>query len=179
MSDIWITTDAAGFVLGCSPEALEMLGYSARGARGRELPNMFVRERPRLAELLQAAQGEPVEREAAFRPNDRKAVRVRFRIALAERMPGGAVTLLWTFALRWPIGMRLPAGVDRRQMIVLWRRDSMRCVFVPGDSQQRRLFVCGADDEVIHEELPTDVPAAFARAAELQKLAADGALRLD
>jgi PAS domain-containing protein len=170
MDDIWITTDAAGFVLGCSPAALEMLGYSARGARGRELSNMFIRERPRLTELLHAAQGGTVEREADFRPNDRKAVRVRFRITLAERLPGGAVTLLWTFDVRWPVGMRLPHGVDRRQLITIWRTGSLRCVFVPGGSEKRRLFVCGANDEVIHEEPTSDVDSAIVRAAELHKL---------
>jgi PAS domain-containing protein len=179
MDDIWITTDAAGFVMGCSPSALELLGYSARGARGRELPNMFIRERPRLAELLQAAQGEAIERDADFRPNDRKAIRVRFRITIGERMPSGAVTLLWTFFVRWPVGMRLPSGVDRRQLITIWRSGSLRCVFVPGGADKRRLFVCGSNDEIVHEEHADDVPGAFARAAELQKLAREGVLSLD
>jgi PAS domain-containing protein len=176
MDEIWITTDAAGFVMGCSPAALQMLGYTARGARGRELPNMFIRERPRLAELLQAAQGQVIEREADFRPNDRKAIRVRFRLALGERLSGGAATLLWTFDVRWPVGMRLPQGVDRRQLITLWRTDSLKCVFVPGGSDKRRLFVCSANDEVILEEPIVDVTTARARAAELQKLASEGAL---
>ena len=179
MDEIWITTDAAGFVLGCSPAALQMLGYSARGARGRQLPNMFIRERPRLAELLQACQGEPVEREAVFRPNDRKAIPVRFRVTHGERMPGGGATLLWTFFIRWPVGMRIPTGVDRRQLITVWRTESLRCVFVPGGTDKRRLFVCGSNDEIVHEEPADDVRTAFARAAELQALARTGALRLD
>ena len=179
MSEIWVTTDASGFVLGCSPAALEMLGYSARGARGRELPNMFVRERPRLVELLQAARGEVVDREADFRPNDRKAMRVRFRLTLAERLTDGSVTLLWTFFVRWPVGMRIPSGVDRRQLVTIWRTDSLRCVFVPGGVDKRRLLVCSLKDEVIHEEPAIDVPTAFARATALQKLASEGALGRD
>lgn len=179
MDDIWITTDAAGFVLGCSPAALEMLGYSARGARGRELPNMFIRERPRLAELLQAAQGEPIERDADFRPNDRKAIRVHFRITIGEQMPSGAVTLLWTFFVRWPVGMRIPSGVDRRQLITIWRSGSLRCVFVPGGADKRRLFVCGSNDEIVHEEAAEDVSSAFARAAELERLVREGAIRIE
>jgi len=133
-SDIWITTDAAGFVIACSPAALSLLGYSARGARGRELPNMFIRERPSLSELLRAAHGEPVEREAVFRPNDRKALPVRFRISAADGTSGVGVTLIWRFQLRWPVGMRIPAGVDRRQLITVWRGEAMRCIFVPAST---------------------------------------------
>jgi PAS domain-containing protein len=175
-SDIWITTDAAGFVLDCSDAAVELTGYSVRGARGRELPNMFVQDRPRLAELLTAAQGEVVDRVATFRPNDRKAIPVRFRLTRDEGPPGAPIVLRWTFEVRWPIGMRLPQGVDRRQLITIWRADPLRCIFVPGGNDKRRLIVCAANDEVVHEEPASDAAAAFARAAELQKLAATGAL---
>ena len=168
--DTWITTDAAGFVIACSPAALSLLGYSARGARGRELPNMFIRERPSLSELLRAAHGEPVEREAVFRPNDRKALPVRFRISAADGTSGVGVTLIWRFELRWPVGMRIPAGVDRRQLITVWRGEAMRCIFVPGGLDKRRLFVCGQDDEVLYEETAPGGAAAFARAGELRKL---------
>ena len=168
--DIWITTDAAGFVIACSPGALSLLGYSARGARGRALPNMFIRERPSLSELLRAAHGEPVERDAVFRPNDRKALPVRFRISAAETASGGSVSLLWRFELRWPVGMRIPPGVDRRQLITVWRGEAMRCIFVPGGLDKRRLLICGEDDEVLHEESAPSGAAAFARAAELRKL---------
>lgn len=177
--DIWIITDAAGFVMGCSAAAVRMLGYSARGARGRELPNMFIRERPRLAELLQAAQGAVIEREADFRPNDRKAIRVRFRISLGERLPGGKMTLLWTFDMRWPVRMRIPRGVDLRQLITIWRTDSLRCVFVPGGTDKRRLLVCSPKDEVLHEEPTSDIRSAWTRASELHKLAGQGALHLE
>lgn len=175
-ADIWVITDAAGFVHACSPEGLQMLGYSARGAKRRALPNMFVRERPQLSELLRAAQGEVIERYAHFRPNDRKAVRVRFRLTAAERLPDGGVLLLWRFQFRWPVGMRVPAGVDRRQLITIWRTPSLRCMFVPGGAEKRRLIVCSDDDEVIYEEPTPDASAAFARASELRKLAAAGAL---
>ena len=176
VSDTWVLTDAAGFVLSCSETALNMMNYSARGARGRELPNLFVRARPRLAEMLRAAQGEVIERDAYFRPNDRKAMPVRFRLTAAERTPGGAVSLLWIFELRWPVGMRIPAGVDRRQLITVWRAQSMRCVFVPGGADKRRLLLCTDNDEVLYEEPAPAGAAAFARAEELQKLAAAGTL---
>ena len=172
--DIWVITDAAGFVISCSAAALDMLGYSARGARGRELPNLFVGGRPQLVELLQAARGDVIERDAQFRPNDRKAIRVRFRLSAAEQLAGDGPTLLWRFDLRWPVGMRVPEGVDRRQLITVWRAASLRCVFVPGGIDKRRLFVCGRNDEVIHEEPAADAPSAFIRAAQLQKLMASG-----
>ena len=168
MSEIWIVTDAAGFVMECSAGALELLGYSARGARGRELPNMFVRDRPRLAELLRAAQGHVIEREAWFRPNDRKAIPLRFRLAPGDRFGPGTVSLRWTFDVRWPVAMRLPRGVDRRQLITLWRTADRRCVFVPGGADKRRLFVCGGNDEVIHEEPTPGGAAALARAVQLR-----------
>ena len=170
-NDVWILTDAAGFVVDCSPAALPLVGYTARGARRRELPNMFVRDRPRLAELLQAARGDVIERDAHFRPNDRKAIPVRFTLRRDE--DGAAQQLLrWTFALRWPIGMRIPAGVDRRQLITVWRGPSLRCVFVPGGTDKRLLLVCAANDEVIHEEPAGTGSAAFSRAAELHRLLA-------
>ena len=174
--EITIVTDAAGFVLDCSPSAVELIGYSARGARGRELPNMFVRERPRLIELLRAAQGEVIERSAHFRPNDRKAVPVRFRLSRGASSKDGEITLDWTFTLRWPMGMRLPAGVDRRQLITVWRAGAIRCVFVPGGENKRRLFVCADGDVVLHEEQAATISAAFARAGELQRMASEGAI---
>jgi PAS domain-containing protein len=173
-TSVWIITDAAGFVLSCSAAALELLGYSARGARGRQLPNMFVGNRPRLSELLFVAQGGEIERAAQFRPNDRKAIPVRFRVTAAECQPGAPVELTWTFDLRWPVGMRLPRGVDRRQLITVWRQQPLRCIFVPGGADRRRLLVCGEHDEVLHEEPAADAAAAFTRARELQKLATEG-----
>jgi len=172
--DVWIVTDAAGFVQDCSPAAVRLVGYTARGARGRELPNMFVSHRPRLNELLSAAQGITIERHAAFRPNDRKALPVHFRVERGEVLPDGQITLRWTFAVRWPVGMRLPHGVDRRQLITVWRSESMRCVFVPGGKDKRRLLVCGEDDEVVHEEEALTPREAFARAAELHTLVDTG-----
>ena len=166
--DVWILTDAAGFVLDCSEAALQLIGYSARGARGRELPNMFVRERPRLLELLSVAQGDVIEREATFRPNDRKALPVRFRITREPLLTNAAITLRWTFTVRWPVGMRIPQGVDRRQLITVWRNEAMRCVFVPGGANKRRLLLCAGNDEVVHEEDAADAAAAYVRAAELQ-----------
>jgi hypothetical protein len=172
--EVAITTDAAGFVISCTPAALEMLGYSARGARARELPNMFIGNRPRLSELLAAAHGRPFEREARFRPNDRKALSVRFRVEPAESLPDGAVALRWTFEVRWPLTMRLPRGLDPRQLITLWRSEPLRCVFAPGGAEKRRLFVCATADEVVHEEPTPDVASALTRAAELRELAAHG-----
>jgi len=169
VNDVWILTDAAGFVLECSPAAIALLGYSARGARGRELPNMFISHRPRLTELLSAAQGLPIERDASFRPNDRKALPVHVRIERAGAAADGQVVLRWTFTLRWPVGMRIPPGVDRRQLITVWRDPSMRCIFVPGGKDKRLLFLCGDNDEVVHEEEAPTAAAAFVRAAELHK----------
>jgi PAS domain-containing protein len=174
-ADVWVTTDAAGFIIDCSPTAVRMLGYSARGARGRELPNLFIRERPTLAELLRAARGEALEREGMFRPNERKAFAVRFRVS-RDATPSDAVVLLWTFDVRWSVHLRMPQGVDRRQLITVWRSNTLRCIFVPGGRDKRRLFVCTGNDEVIHEEAPTDSVAAFARAIELQQLAGRGLL---
>jgi hypothetical protein len=168
--DVWILTDAAGFVQTCSPAAVALVGYSARGARGRELPNMFVGQRPRLSELLSAAQGTTIERDATFRPNDRKALRVHFRVERADPSPDGQILLRWTFTLRWPVGMRIPQGVDRRQLITVWRDDAMRCVFVPGGKDKRRLLVCAPNDDVLHEESAVSVADAFTRATELHKL---------
>jgi PAS domain S-box-containing protein len=166
--ELWIVTDAAGFVQECSPAALQLLGYSSRGARGRELTNMFVAERPRLAELLDAARGGVVERRARLRPNDRRCVDVQFRI---ERLKSDEPEprLLWTVSLRWPITLRIPRGVDRRQIITMWRSGALRCVFVPGGAEKRRLLVC-EQDEVLIEEAPPDAAAALVRAGELQRL---------
>ena len=174
--EIRIVTDAAGFVLDCSPAAVGLIGYSARGARRRELTNMFVRERPQLVELLRAAQGEVIERSAHFRPNDRKAIAVRFRLSRAAAGPNGEVLLEWTFTLRWPVGMRLPEGVDRRQLVTVWRAGTMRCVVVPGGENKRRLFVCADGDVVIHEEQALTISEALARAADLQRMASEGVL---
>lgn len=174
---VWITTDAAGFVLACSAPALDLLGYSARGARRRELPNMFVGGRPHLSELLRAARGDVIEREAIFRPNDRKSVRVRFRLEPGEPQPGGGLTLLWTFDVRWQLGMRLPAGLDRRQLITVWRSHGLCCHFAPGGPGRRRLFVCSDDGEVLHEESVGDPSAAFTRASALLQQAHEGAFR--
>jgi hypothetical protein len=175
--DVWILTDAAGFIVRCSDAALRLLNYSARGVRGRGLPHLFVTDRPRLSELLQAsATDDVVEREATVRPNDRKAVRVRFSL---RGVPGtgDGKNLLWTFTVQWPIAMRLPRGVDRRQMITVWRSGSMRCVFVPAGHDKRRLFVCGDNDAVVHEEIPNSSSAAYQRAAELEALLASGHFR--
>jgi PAS domain S-box-containing protein len=175
--DVWILTDAAGFIVECSDAALRLLNYSARGARGRELPNLFVSDRPRLSELLQAsATNETIERDATIRPNDRKAVPVHFHV---RGVPGedGRQRLLWTFTVEWPITMRLPRGVDRRQLITVWRSGSLRCVFVPAGGEKRRLFVCGENDAVVHEEVPESSKAAYQRATELQELIASGLFR--
>lgn len=172
--EVAITTDAAGFVISCTPAALEMLGYSTRGARGRELPNMFIGNRPRLSELLAAAHGRPFEREARFRPNDRKALSVRFRVEAGDALPDGAVTLQWTFEVRWPLTMRVPRGLDPRQLITLWRSEPLRCVFAPGGKEKRRLFVCAGADEVVHEEPTPDIESALMRAAALHEQAVRG-----
>ena len=175
--DVWILTDAAGFIQECNAAALAMLGYSARGVRGRELPNLFTSDRPRLSELLLAAHGTPTERQATIRPNDRKELRVTFRVERGAGTPEGPVELRWTFDVRFPIGLRLPRGIDRRQLITVWRTDALHCVFVPAGQQKRRLFVCAADGAVLHEETPADAAAAFERAAELHRLAGRGLLR--
>lgn len=169
--ELWIVTDAAGFIQDCSPAALQLLGYSRRGARGRELPNLFVRDRPRLAELLEVARGGAVERKATLRPNDRRCVEVSFRI---ERMNAVSIDprLSWTLTVRWPITLRIPRGVDRRQLITVWRAGKLRCVFVPGGADKRRLLVCD-HDEVVLEEAPVNPAAAFARATELHRLVAN------
>jgi hypothetical protein len=176
-TNVWITTDAAGFVLACSSPALDLLGYSRRGARGRELTNMFVGERPHLSELLRAARGDVIEREAIFRPNDRKSLRVRFRLEPGEPLPDGGLTLRWTFDVRWQVGMRLPNGLDRRQLITVWRSDGLCCHFAPGGPGHRRLFVCSDDGEVLHEEAAGDPSAAFTRAGALLQQAGEGAFR--
>ena len=168
-ADIWIVTDAAGFIRECSPAALELLGYSSRGARHRDLPTIFLSDRPRLSELLAvAAGGTIVERKARLRPNDRRSVDVHFRIErYASEQP--EPLLLWTLTLRWPITLRIPRGVDGRQLITVWRAGEYRCVFVPGGADKRRLLVC-EQDAVVLEETPADVAAALARAAELQRM---------
>jgi PAS domain S-box-containing protein len=171
---LWIITDAAGFIRECSPAALQLLGYSNRGAKGRELPNLFVADRPRLAEMLDAARGAIVSRKARLRPNDRRPVDVHFTIQrLASRTDEALIQ--WTFSVRWPINLRIPRGVDKRQLITMWRDGALRCVFVPAGSK-RRLLVC-ARDEVVLEEAPENPAAALARADELRRLAAAGQLK--
>lgn len=172
---LWIITDAAGFIQDCSPRALELLGYSGRGARGRELPNMFITERPRLSELLEAAGGGTISRNARLRPYERRAVDVAFTIERTDSEVTRPL-LRWTFVARWPMNLRIPRGVDRKQLITMWRAGELRCVFVPGGRDKRRLLVC-AKDEVVLEEVPADAVTALARAAELQRLAASGELR--
>ena len=174
-NDAWIITDAAGFIRDCSPASLQLLRYSARGVRGRELPNLFVTERPRLAELLEAARGGVIERKAALRPNDRRSVDVLFRIERLNEQPGNAL-LRWTFRVRWPVALRIPRGVDKRQVITIWRAGAFRCVFVPAGGNDRRLFVC-TSDEVLLEEAPSDAASALVRAAELKRLVVAGQLR--
>ncbi|MGH9311432.1 MAG: hypothetical protein ACRD1U_18785 [Vicinamibacterales bacterium] len=174
---ILVRTDAVGFIVSCSSGAVKLLGYTVRGARGRELPNMFVSDRPRLSELLAVAQGLVIERAAEFRPNDRKAVRVWFRVSAAEDEGGQHGTLVWTFFVRWPVTMCLPRGADRRQLITVWRSGPFRCIFVPTGGETRRLLICSEEDEVLHEEPAAAPPSALARAAELLTLAEAGALR--
>ena len=175
--DVRIRTDEAGRILACTPGALDLLGYSWRGVRGRELANMFITQRPRLGDLLEAARGGVIDREAQFRPNDRKAMHVRYRVTAGETDPDGHQTLLWTFQVRWLVGMRLPPGVDRRQLITIWRTPPLSCVFAPGGLNKRRLFVCNEAGEVLHEEPVPAVDIAFARAGELRKLAEAGRLQ--
>ena len=175
---ISVHTDAVGVIVSCSPGAARLLGYTVRGARGRALPNMFVSERPRLSELLAAAQGLVIRREAEFRPNDRKAVRVRFELAPAAEPPQteGPILLRWTFSVRWPVTMCLPPGVDRRELITVWRSSQFRCIFVPAPGEKRRLMICSAEDEVVHQELVMNAATALMRAGELQTLASAGDL---
>jgi PAS domain-containing protein len=173
---IFVRTDAVGVIVSCSSGAVKLLGYTARGARGRELPNMFVTDRPRLSELLAVAQGLIIDRVAEFRPNDRKAVRVRFRVSAGEDEGEQQGTLLWTFFVRWPVTMCLPRGADRRQLITVWRSAPLRCIFVPSGLETRRLLVCSEEDEVVHEELASEPASALARAAELLVLAQAGEL---
>jgi PAS domain-containing protein len=171
---ILVHTDAVGFIVSCSSGAVKLLGYTVRGARGRELSNMFIAGRPRLSELLAAAQGMVIERDAEFRPNDRRAVRVRFRVVAGE--DDRHDTLVWTFCVRWPVSMYLPRGADPRQLITVWRLAPWRCLFVPGGAEARRLLICSENDEVVYDEPASNASAALTRAAELLALARAGTL---
>lgn len=98
-SDCWMLTDAAGTILELSPAGAALLNLSARGARGRNLTAFFTDNRPRLLnELLRAADGVIVEREAVLQPRDRRVRRVRIDISVVPGAPGERVQLRWVFA---------------------------------------------------------------------------------
>jgi CheY-like chemotaxis protein len=97
--DCWIVTDAAGRILEVSPAGAALLNLSARGARGRDLTAFFAGDRPRLQhEMLRAADGVIVEREAMLQPRDRRPRSVRLDISSVPTAPGERVQLRWVVA---------------------------------------------------------------------------------
>jgi len=93
--EIWIETDGEGRVTGSSPAAVLFTGYSPRSLQGRELPIMFIKERPGPTQLRHVMLGHPVERDSWIRPRERRAVHVRYRIELIQA-DGSNPTLRWT-----------------------------------------------------------------------------------
>jgi CheY-like chemotaxis protein len=97
--DCWLITDAAGQILEVSPAGAALLNLSARGARGRNLTAFFTENRPRLLhELLRAADGVIVERDAMLQPRDRRSRMVRVDISAVPTAPGERVQLRWILA---------------------------------------------------------------------------------
>ena len=94
--DLWFETDRFGVIVNFAPDALMLIGYSARTARGRPLPVMFSKGRPQFSDLEHAWRGYPVERDGTILPRDRAGVRVRYRIELT--------TAADELALRWTVG---------------------------------------------------------------------------
>jgi PAS domain-containing protein len=95
VQEIWIETDDAGRVTGSSPAAVLLTGYSPRSLQGRELPILFIKDRPGPTQLRHVMLGHPVERESWIRPRERRAVHVRYRIELIQAN-GLNPTLRWT-----------------------------------------------------------------------------------
>lgn len=94
--DCWIMTNATGRILEVSPAGAALLNLSARGARGRDLATFFTGDRPRLQhEMLRAADGVIVERDAMLQPRDRRPRRVRLDISSVPTAPGEPVQLRW------------------------------------------------------------------------------------
>ena len=96
-SPLWIDTDSTGKIIGWSADGAALTGYSDRSLGGRLLPVMFVEDRPTSRQFEHAMIGIPVERIARFRPRERRAVPVVYRIALSPRSTDRDPVLRWTF----------------------------------------------------------------------------------
>lgn len=94
--DPWLVTDAAGQILEISEAAVQLLNFSARGARARNLLPFFSENRPKLmTELLRAAEGIIIDRSTVLRPRDRRPVNVRIDVSALPHAPGERVRLRW------------------------------------------------------------------------------------
>ena len=98
MSDeLWIDTDQNGLILDWSPEALTLVGYAAKSARFRVLALSLLGDRPPPGRLARVLLGHPFEHEGAIRPRDRRAIAIRYRIAVAPHSSDAQPVLRWTF----------------------------------------------------------------------------------
>jgi hypothetical protein len=92
----WVITDPVGDIREISADAARVLNLSPRGARGRNLATFFVDNRPRLmAELLRAAEGLIIERQATLQPRDRKPMHVHLDVSAIPTARGERVYLRW------------------------------------------------------------------------------------
>jgi CheY-like chemotaxis protein len=94
--DLWIITDAAGYIQEMSPRAPALLNISARGAFGRNLLTYFTEDRSRLVQALQSAVGGTIiQQSTMLRPRDRRPVRVCIDAAALPGAAGERTLLQW------------------------------------------------------------------------------------
>jgi hypothetical protein len=93
----WIDTTLDGEIVGWSENGPPALGFSSRHLAGRSLITMFICDRPSPSTLDHVVLGHPVERSGQFRPKDRRAVPITYRIERVSDSRDGQPVLRWTF----------------------------------------------------------------------------------
>lgn len=94
--EAWIVTDDRGVMMEISGAGHRLLNLSARGALGRSLPPFFDGERHQLfTDMGRALDGQVVQREAQFRPRDRRPFAIRFEVAREPATGTSVPRLRW------------------------------------------------------------------------------------
>jgi hypothetical protein len=97
----WIDTDIAGRIVDWSADAPAFLAIAARTLAGRALPYMFLTGRPQEGDLVEVTRTRRfLEREAVFRPKERRGVHVWLRIERQDRSDEDQRPILrWTIVV--------------------------------------------------------------------------------
>lgn len=143
-NDLWIDTDQNGLILDWSPDALPLLGYSAKWARFRSLVVSLSVGRPAPAHLARVVQlGQPFEAVGTIRPRDQRGIAVYYWIALAPESSDQRPVLRWRFE-----------QLFHRCEMVVWREPPWRCeMWVMESGSVLRVYErVGADDQLLAEE---------------------------